>query len=185
MFERILVALDSCSDNEQIFNTALSLAKLTQARLLLVNILSNCSINPAHAHLENAYSSQWNNSQSSLQQKQEAEVEMLRSFHALARKTGVGADLAHPLANPETDICKLAVDWGADLIVMGRRELLNVEPVGEQPVNHNQVVSQAACPVLVVQYQQTPYPTFNLDPVVPQPSLARKIADTYSSLFQD
>lgn len=146
MFDRILVALDTLPTNLQVFDTALSLAKLTQSRLLLAHVLLPDS--PAHYLL----------SQEEQEEQEARHLEMLRSFHAMAYQAGVGADLAQPLAKPGDEICKLAVDWGADLIVMGRRGAHETKkPIeGSSPSGSvsNYVVQHASCPVLVLQHQE-------------------------------
>ncbi|HEY9662380.1 MAG TPA: universal stress protein [Allocoleopsis sp.] len=146
MFDRILVALDTLPSNLQVFDTALSLAKLTQSRLLLAHILLPNS--PAHYCL----------SPEDPEDQEARHLEMLRSFHSMAQQANIGADLAQPLARPGDEICKLAVDWGADLIVMGRRGGNETkEPIdgSSQPSSvSNYVVQHASCPVLVLQHQE-------------------------------
>lgn len=151
MFARILVALDASPNNQIVFEKALSLAQLTQARLLLAHILADqpsCSLlTPSTAPLRSA-------------NEEDQGLEMLRSFHVHALNAGVNADLAQPLANPSNEICDLAIEWGADLIVMGRRGL---------PENHdsipnsvsNYVMHHTTCPVLVLHQDAQP-PTLNL-----------------------
>lgn len=134
MFTRILVAIDTSLNDHHVFQTALSLAELTQARLLLAHILPDAEQSPQHLEDEKG-------------------LEMLRHFHSLAKACGIGADIAQPLANPGDKICNLAIDWGADLIIMGRRDAADLE-VSMQSSVSNYVVCNAACPVLVTQHQK-------------------------------
>jgi nucleotide-binding universal stress UspA family protein len=131
MFERILVALDTSASNTQVFETALSLAKLINARLMLTHIL------PCEETLNQPIACE---SQG---------LAMLREFHATAAAAGIGSDLAQPLANPGHQICELAIGWGADLIVVGRRDLIEAE--APDSVSHH-VTCNALCPVLIVQH---------------------------------
>jgi nucleotide-binding universal stress UspA family protein len=158
MFARILVAIDTSVSDKHVFDTALSLAQLTQARLLLAHILP---------HLDNTKSSDFhrfadpepnltqpNNISLSANPREEVHsLEMLRRFHSIAKACGVGADIAQPLANPGDKICNLAIDWGADLIVMGRREPAELE-VSIQSSVSNFVVCNAPCPVLITQHNE-------------------------------
>jgi nucleotide-binding universal stress UspA family protein len=120
MFERILVALDNPENNEPLITAAIGLAKTTNARLLLLHVLplenqSQAQVNDIdHArknHLE------W-------QRCQTSDLEDLRSLYKAANAAGVSADIAQPLGDPGQKICELAHQWGADLIVMGRRDTI-------------------------------------------------------------
>ncbi|WP_416673186.1 universal stress protein [Egbenema bharatensis] len=158
MFERILVAIDTSTGDRHVFDTALSLAQLTQARLLLAHVLSDLDTmndsdtrrrgdaegNPHYdemPRLANAPAHHANG------------LEMLRQFHAIAKASGIGADIAQPLANPGDKICNLAIDWGADLIVMGRREPEDLQTSTQSSVS-DYVVCSTSCPVLVIQHQK-------------------------------
>jgi nucleotide-binding universal stress UspA family protein len=138
MFERILVALDTSANNAQVFDTALSLAKLVQARLLLAHILPCEETDEAPASCESQG------------------LMMLRKFHAAAAQAGVGSDLAQPLANQGHQICELAIGWGADLIVMGRRDVNDTSELSVSVSHH--VTRHASCPVLIVQHHPFGYP---------------------------
>jgi nucleotide-binding universal stress UspA family protein len=121
MFERILVALDNPGSNGQLLTTAIALAKTTNARLLLLHVLplekqsgriqSNDIDHARENHLE------W-------QRCQTSDLEDLRSLRESANAAGVSADIAQPLGDPGQKICELAYQWGADLIVMGRRDAI-------------------------------------------------------------
>lgn len=159
MFERILVALDVSENNRRIFETALSLAKLTNGRLMLAHILSaeemnqmnpveldkRTGVNPNFPSHEMFFSS------GKRQPHDLQHMDMLHRFHAIATAAGVGADLAQPLDKPGDRICNLAIDWGADLIVMGRRGLNEFNCFPECSVSDH-VVHYASCPILVIQH---------------------------------
>ncbi|WAL62420.1 universal stress protein [Thermocoleostomius sinensis] len=124
-------------NNTRVFETALSLAQLVNARLLLAHILP-CADAESPASCESQG------------------LTMLRKFHAVATQAGIGCDLAQPLANPGHQICELAIGWGSDLIVMGRRDANNDEDL-DTSVSHH-VTRHAACPVLIVQHHPFGYP---------------------------
>jgi nucleotide-binding universal stress UspA family protein len=132
MFERILVALDTSVSSAEVFETALSLAKLVNARMMLAHVLPCEETNESPVSCESQGFS------------------VLRKFHATATAAGVGCDLAQPLANPGHQICELAIGWGADLIVMGRRDFTTTDELSNSVSHH--VVCHASCPVLVVQH---------------------------------
>lgn len=137
MFERILVALDNSADNVSVFETALSLAKWADSRLLLAHVLPCEDMNSTVCETQG--------------------LKMLRQFHTLASAAGIGSDLAQPLANPGHQICELAIGWGADLIIVGRRGLTSGEEATQGSVSQY-VTHHAACPVLIVQRQSWEHP---------------------------
>lgn len=158
MFERILVALDTSPHNQSVFDTALSLAKLTQARLLLAHILPAPEMNLANlrsiadcAEHPTPYD-EMPLTPNQRRHWEEQGLEMLRSFYQVAKDRGIGADLAQPLANPGDKLCKLAIDWGADLIVTGRRGLTEQDETVMISVSSH-VIHHSPCPVLVVQHE--------------------------------
>jgi nucleotide-binding universal stress UspA family protein len=159
MFERILVAIDTSSSDRHVFDTALSLAQLTQARLLLAHVLSD--LDPMNASDRGRRDALGGNSRydemprsSNAASHNANGLEMLRQFHAIAKASGIGADIAQPLANPGDKLCNLAIDWGADLIVMGRREPADLQASTQGSVS-DYVVCHTACPVLVIQHLKT------------------------------
>jgi len=158
MFERILVALDNSANNRAVFETALSLAKWANARLMLAHVLpcENLEL-PELNQLADRHTSSthYSDSTPSLENQQVCEaqgLQMLREFHAIATTAGVGSDLAQPLANPGHQICDLAIGWGADLIVIGRRGLTEADEAIQGSVSQY-VTHHAPCPVLIVQHQ--------------------------------
>lgn len=175
MFERILVALDNSTSNSSVFETALSLAKWADARLLLAHVLPCDDTESVELpQLEQprstdhaGYSTQHHNPSLSPETQQVCEIQglkMLREFHALATTAGIGSDLAQPLANPGHQICELAIGWGADLIIVGRRGLTVADEIIQGSVSQY-VTHHAACPVLIVQHP--PFGHFDL-PIEPQ-----------------
>lgn len=158
MFERILVALDNSTDNRSVFETALSLAKWADARLMLAHVLPCEEMDITELHQltdHHTFPSHYPNPALSPDTQQVCETQglrMLREFHAIATTAGVGSDLAQPLANPGHQICDLAIGWGADLIVIGRRGLTEADEAIQGSVSQY-VTHHAPCPVLIVQHQ--------------------------------
>lgn len=165
MFERILVALDNSSNNTSVFETALSLAKWADARLMLAHVLpcDDMSVAEPSRHHDTPLSLE-------TQGACEAQgLKMLREFHAIATTAGIGSDLAQPLANPGHQICDLAIGWGADLIVVGRRGLTETDEAIYGSVSQY-VTHHAPCPVLIVQH-----PLFGQIDVSIEPNLGQVV----------
>lgn len=158
MFTRILVALDNSVNNVAVFETALSLAKWADARLMLAHVQpcddeDTAEISNLTGHVPHSTSQQDPPIASVKQQTCEVRgLNMLREFHAIATAAGVGSDLAQPLANPGQQICELAAGWGADLIIVGRRGLTAADEALQGSVSQY-VTHNACCPVLIVQHQ--------------------------------
>lgn len=165
MFERILVALDNSTNNTSVFETALSLAKWANARLMLAHVLP-CETLDADQHIDHPTSPTHYSSPALTENQQACEaqgLQMLRDFHAIATTSGVGSDLAQPLANPGHQICDLAIGWGADLIVIGRRGLTEADEAIQGSVSQY-VTHHASCPILIVQHQHLGHFTTSTEP---------------------
>ncbi len=121
MFERILVALDNPESNKRLISAAITLAKTTNARLLLLHVL------PSETQFDQVQITnldQAEDNRSEWQRCQTSDLEELRSLCKSANAAGVSADIAQPLGDPGQKICELAHQWGADLIVIGRRDTI-------------------------------------------------------------
>lgn len=169
MFERILVALDNSTSNTSVFETALSLAKWADARLMLAHVLPCDDMNASEPYSpmkRSNHPSQHHNTPLSFENQQVCEAQglkMLREFHTIATTAGIGSDLAQPLANPGHEICDLAIGWGADLIVIGRRGLTEADEAIYGSVSQY-VTHHAPCPVLIVQHPLFGQPDVSTEP---------------------
>lgn len=153
MFNRILVAVDNSEDSRHVFETALSLAKAADTRLLLLHILPPQGINGKSVHL-NADSTVGSQAQFCPQDWQSDEAkgwQILRSLLVRAADMGITADLALLRGEPSQIICQEACRWGADLIVVGQQELN--EPIADRIKNY--ATYHALCLVLIVQHPST------------------------------
>jgi nucleotide-binding universal stress UspA family protein len=98
MFNRILVTMDHADAiSQSTFETAVSLAKANQARLMLLHVLTPDG---------------W----------EKRDMEGLQSLHQTAKNQGLASDVAQLLGEPDHIICDLASRWGADLIVLGQQD---------------------------------------------------------------
>ncbi|AFY42977.1 universal stress protein [Nostoc sp. PCC 7107] len=128
MLEKILVALDRSEMGQEVFQQALSLAKVMSAQLLLLHVLSpEEEGSPYIPMLSNVdYYPGLSGQSLDLYQKQwdsfkDEGVRMLQAFCAQANLADVKAEFSQVLGNPGNTICKMAAEWNADLIVMGHR----------------------------------------------------------------
>ncbi|MEH2374457.1 universal stress protein [Nostoc sp.] len=162
MFKKILVALDRSEIGQQVFEEALGLAKLTQASLMLLHVLSpeeeGSPYVPMLSNLDyypgltsqsfELYQNQWDTFKNQ-------GIQMLQSFCAQANTAGVTTEFTQNIGNPGRIVCDLARNYGADLIVMGRRGRSGVMELFLGSVS-NYVLHHAPCSVHVVHLSLTP-----------------------------
>ncbi len=124
MYEKILVAVDNSSASEQVFKAALGIAKVYQSEMMLLHVLApeaedsplsfapmSMSYNPETME---QYQQKW-------QEFTNQCLDMLKSYHQIAKAEGVNTEIKQINGHPGRTICKLAQDWHANLIVLGRR----------------------------------------------------------------
>ncbi len=162
MFKKILVALDRSEVGQQVFDEALGLAKLTQASLMLLHVLSpEEEGSPYVPMLSNMDYYPGLSSQSfELYQKQwdtfkNLGIQMLQSFSAQANTAGVTTEFTQNVGNPGRIVCDLAHSYGADLIVMGRRGRSGLMELFLGSVS-NYVLHHTPCSVHIVHLSVTP-----------------------------
>lgn len=160
-FNRILVAL-SHSDEAEVFDRALDLAKATGAKLMILHVLSPAdrgspvmSIYPTtHQHYTHL-NPKINRAARLHYQEESKAVEQeitnwLRSLVSLATDAGVAAESIQVYGSPSRTICQVAQSSQADLIVIGRNNsLTDWQEVIIGSVS-NYVVHHASTSVLVV-----------------------------------
>jgi nucleotide-binding universal stress UspA family protein len=76
-------------------------------------------------------------------------LQMLQSWSAQANKSGVNTEFTQNTGNPGRRICELAIDWNADLIMMGRRGRSGLTEFFLGSVS-NYVLHHAPCSVQIV-----------------------------------
>jgi nucleotide-binding universal stress UspA family protein len=152
MYHRILVALDGLACSEQVFNCAVSLAQITHARLLLLHVLvAEDGFSVCRFESDTHHSSEQNSlGQTSLEHHS---LNALRSHINSVMATGAIADLRLSSGNPGQQICEIAQNWGADLILMGHRNLTDSSNPDYCPTSDSisfYVLDHAPCPVLIM-----------------------------------
>jgi nucleotide-binding universal stress UspA family protein len=162
MFHKILVAIDGSDVSLQAFEQAVALAAATQAKLMLLHVLSPFDeaypspvfpsvdgIYPGiHTEAVKVYMSQW-------QSYEQKGLDMLRSQTAIATEAGVATEFSQNVGNPGRSICEVARTWEADLIMIGRRGLSGLSELFMGSVS-NYVLHHATCSVLTVQLSKQP-----------------------------
>jgi nucleotide-binding universal stress UspA family protein len=155
MLYKILVAVDDSPMSRVVFGEALDLARATGANLMLLHVLT----------LEQRYSPELPRSYipyyypiitDELLQQYQAEweanetrgLDLLRSLSQEA--IGVTVEFTQNIGHPSRVICEVAKDWGANLIVTGRRGRTGLSELLMGSVSHY-VTHHAPCSVWVVQ----------------------------------
>lgn len=170
MFHKILVAIDNSEIGTHVFEKALSLGKALNATLMLLHVLSPeaedspgvpgspfldyypWTLEDVNVH----YRKQWDEFESEC-------LVLLRSRTEEAKMAGVSAQFAQiPGGSPGEAICTFALNWDADLIVIGHRGLSGLSELLLGSIS-NYVVHHALCSVLTVRF-----PVEKIDKI-PQP----------------
>jgi nucleotide-binding universal stress UspA family protein len=157
MFKKILVAVNNTEVSRDIFKKALSLATLTNAELMLLQVISPFDDNQMNA-LETETHSRYASSQShrveyylgQWEELKQKGVEFLTLLTNEAIAQGVAAEFTQEFGNPGRMICEVARTWNADLIVIGRRGLSGINELLLGSVS-NYVLHHAPCSVLTIQ----------------------------------
>ncbi|MBD2295575.1 universal stress protein [Anabaena sphaerica FACHB-251] len=156
MFKKILVALDSSDMGKQVFQQALSLAKLTSANLMLLHVLSpdEDGIPDVMLLSQMDYYPGWgDDSMKRYLQKLEVHknqgLQMLQAFCAQANIENINTEFTQNVGSPGRVICHFAKDWNADLIVIGRRGLSGITELLIGSVS-NYVLHHAPCSVHIL-----------------------------------
>ncbi|MBW4564094.1 MAG: universal stress protein [Mojavia pulchra JT2-VF2] len=156
MFKKILVALDRSEMGQQIFEHALALAKVTNAKLMLLHVLSGEEEGSPYAPILSNfdyypglgsqsfeyYQKQWDTFKNK-------GIEILQHLCAQANTAGIEAEFNQSMGSPGRVVCQIASSCGADLIVMGRRGRSGITELFLGSVS-NYVLHHAPCTVHVV-----------------------------------
>jgi nucleotide-binding universal stress UspA family protein len=156
MFRKILVALDNSAQRDQVFEKALDLARQSNARLMLVHVLSayeegspGIPIRSYHAYYPVLDDTTWKVYQQRWEAFESRGLEQLNQAIAIAQRAGVEAEFSQSAGDPPQVICTTAKSWGADLIVVGSHGRKGLGELLLGSVS-NYVMHHAPCSVLVV-----------------------------------
>lgn len=156
MFQKILVALDHSLEASAVFNFALAVAQPKTSELLLVHFVDwqMQDISP-WVGLGTLYDvdisgERYNWSRQHLQQEVKTGQDWLATLTETAAKLNISCSHECHVGNCNLGIGDRAKQWGADLIVIGRRGHKNISEILLGSVS-NYVIHHAPCSVMVVQ----------------------------------
>jgi nucleotide-binding universal stress UspA family protein len=158
-FGKILVAVDYLDSTPEIFQKALNLAHQNSSELMIFHcILGQVMGMPeiATATTIGVYGGLY--SKDMLQLSEQLATETLEELQAWLRslgnkaiKLGIKADFEYSVGDPGKKICDKAQEWGADLVILGRRGRKGLAEILLGSVS-NYVLHNAPCSVLVIQH---------------------------------
>ncbi|MEM7590784.1 MAG: universal stress protein [Cyanobacteria bacterium P01_A01_bin.83] len=154
MLSKILVAIDIREDNNT-FDEALHLAKTTNAKLMLLNIIAPDDTNYPNPFIYSGYEYGFgDDSLVTIYQEQwrkfkQRGLDRLRSLAEKATTAGVETEYIQDFGNPGRNICNRAKSWSADLIIIGSRGLTGVKEMFLGSIS-NYVTHHAPCSVLIL-----------------------------------
>ena len=140
---RILVPVDFSSQSEEAVRYAASLARMANARVEMVHVVQDPFM--AMVSSPEAYIPDVTELLNSLTERATSLLEQLK----VKELTGVSTESIVLHGEPSRRIVDYAVDWGADLIVMGTHGRTGLSHVVLGSVAER-VVRHAQCPVLTV-----------------------------------
>lgn len=158
-YQKILVAVDYLDTTAEIFKQAIQLAQANHSQLMIFHCLQGAIPGqkdyPSYTAL-GAYGGVYSHEMIVLEEQlmQEATEELhrwLEGFVRRAKETGIEADSDYRSGDPGSQICAIAQEWGADLIVIGRRGRTGLSELLLGSVS-NYVTHHAPCSVLVIQH---------------------------------
>ncbi|MEM8720498.1 MAG: universal stress protein [Cyanobacteria bacterium P01_G01_bin.39] len=153
MINKILVALDYSSTSESVFNSAVSLAKTTDASLMLVHVLADNEpgfpVVPTYTYYPVLDDYDYNLYQKRYEDYQQKGIKFLQQQNKEAITAGVTTEFTQLAGNPGSMICELANTWSADLILIGSRGLTGLKEMFLGSVS-NYVTHHAPCSVLII-----------------------------------
>ncbi|WP_088888955.1 universal stress protein [Leptolyngbya ohadii] len=157
MFNKILVALDDSIHHRTVFAAAFALAQQTNAHLMLLHVLSTNEpieltlpvFSGYYPTLSEDLVRQCHEEQRAIEERG---LQRLQSLADEATAAGVPVEFTQKMGVPGPLICTIAKDWGADLIMVGRRGQSGLSELLLGSVS-NHVLHHAPCAVLVIQPQ--------------------------------
>ena len=157
-FKKIFVPLDDSELSHRVFSQALELALIARAQVMLFNCVTINSLGETavpipvdlgmNAELMNqAYQAQ----RLRLESEEKHASGLLKNYCDAAAKQGLQVEFDCKMdGDPGHSICESAKNWGADLIVLGRRGRTGFAEAFLGSVS-NYVVHHASCSVFVIQ----------------------------------
>ncbi|MEG4505089.1 universal stress protein [Microcoleus sp. F6_B4] len=157
-FKKIFAALDDSELGHRVFTQALELALSDRAQVMLFNCVTVSTVGQTAVPIpvdlgmnvelmDQAYQAQ----RLRLEREEEQASGLLKNYCDAAAKKGLQVEFDCKMdGDPGHCICESAENWGADLIVLGRRGRTGLAEAFLGSVS-NYVVHHASCSVLVIQ----------------------------------
>jgi len=142
MFNKILVATDNSQSSQKIFEEALFLAKLTNANLLLLHVLSDEEIGYPDVTRLMEHLEEW-------ERYEQQGLKLLHEYQGKATAAGVKTDFVQKSGTSGRTICELAQTSQVDLVVVGHRGVSGLQEFLQGSVS-NYVLHHAPCSVMMV-----------------------------------
>ena len=153
MINKILIAVDRSQRNKSVFDSAIFLAKTTGATLMLLHVISENETGypqlPSYAYYPMLSDRDYDLYQEKLAEYKKTGLDFLQALTVEAIETEVKTEYTQLIGNPGREICQLASNWEADLIVVGSRGLKGLKEMFLGSVS-NYVTHHAPCSVLIV-----------------------------------
>ena len=151
MSKKILVPLASIDDSEKIFQEALHIAKQEDSILKLFHCInSEVYFTPYGSFTTRELTTLFRQWHENLEQEKQKVIQWLTEYGQHASSQGINSEWDYTLGNPSSSIIKIAQDWPADLIIMGRRGLTGLSEIFLGSVS-NYVIHHAPCSILLIQ----------------------------------
>ncbi|WP_445174154.1 universal stress protein [Microcoleus sp.] len=157
-FKKIFVPLDDSELSHRVFTQALELALVDRAQVMLFNCVTINSLGetavpiPVDLGMNVELMNQAYQAQSLRLESQEKQASgFLKNYSDAAAKQGLQVEFDCKIdGDPGHSVCESAQNWGADLIVLGRRGRTGFAEAFLGSVS-NYVVHHASCSVFVIQ----------------------------------
>ncbi len=153
MINKILVAVDRSERNKFVFDSAIALAKVTNANLMLLHVLSEDEagypVLPTYAYYPMLDERNYDIYQQKLSEYKQWGLDFLQNLTEKATEAGIKTEYTQVSGNPGRTICELANTWEADLILVGSRGLKGIKEMFLGSVS-NYVTHHAPCSVLIL-----------------------------------
>ena len=161
-FKKIFVPLDDSELSHRVFSQALELALIDRAQVMLFNCITINSLGqtavpiPVDLGMNAELMNQAYQAESLRLESQEKQASgLLKNYCDAAAKKGLQVEFDCKMnGDPGHCICESAENWGADLIVLGRRGRTGLAEAFLGSVS-NYVVHHASCSVFVIQEVKT------------------------------
>ena len=156
-FKKVLAAIDRSSQAPFVFDQALKQVQMQEGQLMLAHIVHIPADIPTGSFMGigtiadvDTYAILRRAHQERVQKEVQQAQDWLQPYIQQAIAKGISVEVDCRSEEPAVWICKLAQNWGADLIVLGRRGHQGIKEIVMGSVS-NYVVHHAPCSVLVVQ----------------------------------